>query len=109
MSSIAENIRNLRESRGWSKAELARMIGKSRAAISQYENGDYTPRMGTIEDLARVFNVNKRDIIETRTYYAVVDISANDEKELIELYRKLPANARHALIVGLRDYVGGQR
>ena len=50
MSSIAENIKKLRESHGWSKAELARMIGKTRPAISQYESGQTIPRMGTIED-----------------------------------------------------------
>lgn len=108
MSSIAENIKRLRESRGWSKAELARMIGKSRAAISQYESGVATPRMGVIEDLAQVFGVNKRDIIESRIEYAVVDMRIDDEIELVELYRKLSTQAKHALLTGLRDYVGDE-
>ena len=106
MSSIAENIKKLRESHGWSKAELARMIGKTRPAISQYESGQTIPRMGTIEDLARVFGVNKRDIIESRIEYGVVDMRIDDEIELVELYRKLSTQGKHALLAGLRDYVG---
>ena len=107
MSSIAENIKKLRESRGWSKAELARMIGKSRAAVSQYESGDTTPRMGVIEDLARVFNVSKTDIIENSANYAFMkldDSLSNDERELISLYRNLTKRGKRAVLVGMRDY-----
>ena len=107
MSSIAENIKKLRESHGWSKAELARIIGKSRAAVSQYESGETTPRMGVIEDLARAFGVNKRDIIESHIEYAMVDMRIDDEIELVDLFRKLSTQGKHALLAGLRDYVGG--
>lgn len=107
MSSIAENIKELRESRGWSKAELARMIGKSRAAVSQYESGDTTPRMGVIEDLARVFNVSKTDIIESNANYVFMkldDSLSTDERELINLYRKLTERGKRAVLAGMRDY-----
>lgn len=106
MSNIGENIKYLREQRGWSKAQLARIIGKSRAAISQYESGETTPRMGVIEDLARALEVNKRDIIDSRIEYATIDVSNDDEMELVELYRMLSAKGKHALIIGLRDFVG---
>lgn len=59
MSSIGANIKNLREQHGMSQNELAAKIGKSRAAISQYEHGNTIPRMGVIEDMARVFGVKK--------------------------------------------------
>lgn len=107
MPSIAENIKDLRESRGWSKAELARMIGKSRAAVSQYESGNTTPRMGVIEDLARVFNVSKTDIIESNANYAFMkldDSLSSDECELVRLYRNLNEREKHAMLAGMRDY-----
>lgn len=40
MSNIGERLKEIRESKGISQAELARRIGMSRAAISRYESGD---------------------------------------------------------------------
>ena len=38
--SMGDRIRRLRESRGWPQAELARRVGVSRAAVSQWERGE---------------------------------------------------------------------
>lgn len=105
MATIGENIKKLREKNGMSQSELAAKIGKSRTAVWQYERGDTIPRMGAIEDMARVFGVKKSAIIESRTEYAFVNLANDDERELIELYRQLPTKAQRALIVGLREYL----
>lgn len=105
MASIGENIKKLREEKGLSQAELARLINKTRAAISQYENGDTTPRMGVIEDMASVFGVKKSAIIESHYEYGSVRLWTNDENELVELFRKLDTKAQHALLAGMREYV----
>lgn len=107
MATIGENIKNLREKNGWSQAELASKIGKTRSAISQYEHNETTPRMGVIEDLARVFGVKKRNIIEQSVTYSFVSLDdelSKDEKELIRLFRQLPSKGKAALLAGLRDY-----
>ena len=107
MASIGENIKRLRIKNGWSQAELANKIGKSRAAISQYESGETTPRMGVIEDLASVFDVKKREIVESQTTYAVIsfgDDLTEDEQELIRYYRKLSPKGKHAVFTGLKDF-----
>ena len=44
------------------------------------------------------------DALYGRTEYAVVRIWSDEEEELIELFRKLPIKAQHALLVGLREY-----
>lgn len=108
MASIGENIKRLRIENGWSQSELATKIGKSRAAISQYESGETTPRMGVIENLASVFGVKKREIVESQITYAIVsfgDDLTEDEQELIRSYRKLSPKGKHAILSGLRDYV----
>lgn len=105
MSSIGANIKNLREQHGMSQNELAAKIGKSRAAISQYEHDNTIPRMGVIEDMARVFGVKKSAIIENRTEYAFINLASDDERELIELFRQLPAKAQQTIIHGLREYL----
>ena len=43
-----------------------------------------------------------------RTEYAVIRMWSDDEEELIELYRNLPANAKRALLAGLREYGNGK-
>lgn len=105
MSSIGANIKNLREQHGMSQYELAAKIGKSRAAISQYEHGNTIPRMGVIEDMARVFGVKKSAIIENHTEYAFINLANDDERELIELYRQLPPKAQKTILHGLREYL----
>ena len=109
MASIGENIRRLRLQNGWSQSELAEKIDKTRGAVGQYEKGIIVPRMGVIEDLAAVFNVSKSEIVETSSSitYAIVDVSqlSDAENELLELYRKLPMQAKKALIAGLKAYV----
>lgn len=105
MATIGENIKKLREKNGMSQSELAAKIGKSRTAVWQYERGDTIPRMGAIEEMARVFGVKKSAIIENRTDYGFLNLVTDDERELIELYRQMSTKAQRALIVGLRDYV----
>lgn len=61
--SIAKNIKRLRESRDMTQEELAKAIGMSRPAVTQWETGWSQPRMGTIEKLADFFKVSKLEII----------------------------------------------
>jgi len=105
MPSIAYNIKDLRERRGMSQDELGKLIGKTRSAISQYESGKITPRMGAIEDIAGVFGVTKDAIIDGIT----PDMSlTDDERELLACYRSLPAKGKHAVLAGLQDYANGK-
>lgn len=63
MSRIGKNIRRLRENADMSMEELGERVGKTRSAVSQYENDKIVPRMGVIEDMAEVFGVSKMAII----------------------------------------------
>lgn len=105
MATIGENIKKLREQHGMSQSELAAKIGKSRTAVWQYERGETIPRMGVIEDMARLFGVKKSAIIENRVEYGYLNLATDDEHELIELYRQLPTKAQRAILAGLRDYL----
>jgi repressor LexA len=61
---MGERIRLLRISRGWSQGQLADMVGKTEKAVSFWENDKYSPRMGVIETLSKVFNVSKAYIVD---------------------------------------------
>lgn len=62
--SIANNIKRLREQKGLTQEELAKALGMSRPAVTQWETGWSQPRMGTVEKLAAFFGVPKSEIID---------------------------------------------
>ena len=64
----SEVIRALMESRGVSKAELARRVGKSRAYVTQSLSGDRNMTLGTLARFADALNAD-----------AVVDLKPRDE------------------------------
>ncbi|MCK8628164.1 XRE family transcriptional regulator, partial [Fructobacillus cardui] len=61
---ISSQIVNLRNSRGYTQDDLAKLLGYSKQTISNWETGLKTPRMGAIQKLADIFNVNKSYIID---------------------------------------------
>lgn len=54
---VGHNIKMLREEKGLSQRELAKMLDVSRGCVSQWETGISKPRMGKVEMLAGVFGV----------------------------------------------------
>ena len=61
---VAENIKALRVSHGLSQKEFAEIAGVSDKAVSTWENGTKTPRMGSVQRLADYFGVNKSMIYD---------------------------------------------
>lgn len=61
---IGKNIKRLRKLRGLSQEELAKELGVSRAAVTQWETGWSSPRMGMIEKLSSFFDVSKAELID---------------------------------------------
>ena len=57
------SIRALRDSRGWTQAELARRVGVHPSAVAQWEKGWTEPRKVSLQALARVFNVSLTDMM----------------------------------------------
>ena len=62
--SIQKNIKALREKHNMSQQDFGKIAGVSDKAVSAWENGTRTPRMGAIEKIANHFGINKSEIIE---------------------------------------------
>jgi transcriptional regulator with XRE-family HTH domain len=57
-STLAMQIRNLREENGWKQSELAARLGKNQGNISQWEDPDYGRySLTTLKDMATAFDV----------------------------------------------------
>lgn len=89
MGDIGQNIRRMRERADMSQEELAVKIGKTRSAVSQYESGRIIPRMGVIEDIADLFNVDKSEIVESRVEYSMIRAPRSEEETFLEKFRAL--------------------
>ena len=57
MPTFAEKLRELRESAGWTQAELARQSGISQKGISQLEQGVNGPMFDTVVSLSAALGV----------------------------------------------------
>lgn len=62
--SIASNIKRLRIDAGLSQAELGKIAGVTDKAVSTWEVGQKTPRMGAVEKMAAYFGVAKSAILD---------------------------------------------
>ena len=57
---MENNIRHIREFKGYSQKYIAKRLGKSQAAISKIENGNTHLSDKAIEQLCKIFGSNKR-------------------------------------------------
>lgn len=55
---IGQRIIDLREKKGWTQSELARVCGKDRQAIEKLENGKVNPTLYTLYEIAKALEVS---------------------------------------------------
>ena len=72
--SIADNIRKIRTHAGLTQDEFGKIAGVSNMAVSQWENGRATPRMGAVQMIADYFGINKSEIIDDETADSTPDL-----------------------------------
>lgn len=60
---FAENIKQLRKSRGLTMEELGKSLGKAKSSISAWENGYRTPKIGEIQKISDFFGITKSELL----------------------------------------------
>ena len=75
----ADRIKALRESRGWTQAELARRMNMTRNGINSWEQGLSMPSPPSLVDLARLFSVSTDYLLGVENYSAVNVTGLNEE------------------------------
>ncbi len=88
---IAERIRALRTTRGWTQAELARRMNVTRNGVNSWEQGLSTPSLATLVELARVFSVSTDYLLglEPLATINVSGLAGRDVAVLAELADRL--------------------
>ena len=63
MAAIHGNLKQLRQSRGWTQEEVARQMALTRQAVSSHESGRTQPDLETLKRYAEVYQVSVQDIL----------------------------------------------
>lgn len=63
MSSLADNLKRIRKSKGLSQQELADKLNTSKQVISRYERGERDPKTDMLFKLSDALNVNPWDLM----------------------------------------------
>ena len=66
--SIAKNISRLRSSANMTQRDFAKIAEVEPATVSQWEHGVSTPRMKSVDLLAKHFGVTRSDIVDELKY-----------------------------------------
>ena len=90
----ADRIKALRESRGWTQAELARRMNMTRNGINSWEQGLSMPSPQSLVDLARLFSVSTDDLLGVEKHNTV-NVTGLDEKD-VALIAQLAERLRSA-------------
>ncbi len=59
---LANSLRDARDSKGWTQAELAARVGVSRKTINTIENGIFVPSAITALKIAAAFDLRVEDL-----------------------------------------------
>lgn len=87
-------LKFLREERGLSQDELARLTQLSKSTISMYENGNREPKFETLEAIADFFNVDMNTLLDKQSSDVVL---TQQEENHIKKYRQLNADGKRII------------
>lgn len=90
----ADRIKALRESRGWTQAELARRMNMTRNGINSWEQGLSMPSPQSLVDLSRLFSVSTDYLLGVEKHNTV-NVTGLDEKD-VALIAQLAERLRSA-------------
>ena len=92
---LAENVKRLRKSRGWSQPELARVSGVKQTTISFIEREAVDTGIDNVELLAKAFKLPTYALMMPDVDEAM--FRRNGLGDIIEVYPKLPEEGRAEL------------
>ncbi|MFT8308525.1 helix-turn-helix domain-containing protein [Acetobacter malorum] len=99
-------VRTKREQRGFTQAELGRMIGLSENSVVQYETGRAVPKSANFQRLAEALGVSSRYLLTGDAPDEITKAQTEPELKALEILRGVPATQQGAVIDALRAIAG---
>lgn len=113
MAIIHDNIKQLRKSKGWTQAELARRLGTSQKVITSYETSSKTPPVGRLPELATVLDVSIEELIGAEPLTIKEEIQHTHKNSRIarlqHLYEKLSPGEQRVILKQVKTLVGQEK
>ena len=95
---IGKRIREARENAGLTQKELAKKIGVTGSAITNYEQGTSHPKENILYSLINVLNVDANFLFQDMMNSELLDFTVEPhEKDLLQKYRRLPDTGKQAV------------
>ena len=91
---ICERVKHYRELTGMEQKELAGKLGITANSISNWENGRSRPDINLVPDLCRELDISLYELFGIPDPF---DYYSTEEKEHMEIYRKLSTGHRYAV------------
>ena len=116
-SSTSSRLQEIMEKKQIKQAELARMTGISRGAVSNYVLGRYEPKSDIINKFAKALNCSEMwlwgyDVPMERAESKLLPIDEHalteGEKMLLDLFRQIPEDAQRMYLEVLRASLKNQ-
>lgn len=81
---ICDTIKALRETAGFSQAELAKRLGVTRSSVNAWEMGLSVPTAQYVVDMAQLFHVSTDYLLGLNNTEAIyIDSFTHEEKQLL--------------------------
>lgn len=107
---IGNRIKEARKSMGLTQEELAKLVGVTKGAIANYENGTSHPKESILYKLIDVFGCDAnylfQDMIHVRKPSSA---TPQNEAALLDLYRQLNGEGQQRVIDYTEDLVSSGR
>lgn len=99
-------VRTKREQKGFTQAELGRMIGLSENSVVQYETGRAVPKTANFERLAEALGVSSRYLLTGDVPEELSRAQTEPELKALEIMRSIPPTQQGQVLDALRAIAG---
>ncbi|KAA8419969.1 helix-turn-helix domain-containing protein [Acetobacter pomorum] len=95
-------VRIKREQKGFTQAELGRMIGLSENSVVQYETGRAVPKTANFERLAEALGVSSRYLLTGDVPDELSKAQTEPELKALEILRSVPPTQQGQILDALK-------
>ena len=103
---FAKNLALYLNRSGKSQREMADIVGVSSSTFNEWMKAKKYPRIDKIEFMANYFGINKSDLIENKNISPTEPKLSEGEKEILELFRLIPADQQPVVLAMIRAALG---
>ena len=104
--SLGERIRQLRQQRGWSQAQLSKKLNVHQKQISGYERSIHAPSVELLIRMAELFNVSLDYIaFDGRKEKTIAPIADRELMQAIQEFDQLPTEDRDTIKAVLNTFI----